>query len=89
MSDLKSAKLIYLKGWLFLVILIVSAGLLFYQTQLWTTFFLILLVIWASARFYYFMFYVIEKYVDSSYKFAGIISFVQYLVRDRKERGEQ
>jgi hypothetical protein len=35
------------------------------------------------------MFYVIEKYVDSSYKFAGIISFVQYLVRDRKERGEQ
>jgi hypothetical protein len=30
---------------------------------------------------YYFMFYVIEKYVDPKYKFAGIYSFLKYIVR--------
>ena len=86
MSDLKYSKLIYLKGWLFLLILVVSAGLLVLQSQSWTTVALVLLVIWSAARFYYFMFYVIEKYVDSSYKFDGIISFLRYLLRERKEK---
>jgi hypothetical protein len=29
------------------------------------------------------MFYVIERYVDSSYRFAGITSFVRYLLRKK------
>lgn len=84
MSDLKSPILIYLKGLLFLFILVASAGMLLFQSLNWVTVALILLVIWSAARLYYFMFYVIEKYVDPSYKFAGIISFVQYLLRPRK-----
>ena len=46
--------------------------------------FLLMVAIWAFARLYYFMFYVIEHYVDPSYKFAGIWSFLQYLARRRK-----
>ena len=84
MTDLKSPVWIYLKGWLFLVILVTSAGLLYSDNPSWKTVALLLLITWAAARFYYFMFYVIEKYVDPSYKFAGIIAFVQYLVRRRK-----
>ena len=88
MSDLKSPKLIYLKGWLFLLILLVSIALLLLQSSSWSNVFLILLLIWSSARFYYFIFYVIENYVDSTYKFDGIISFIRYLIRERKNKDE-
>jgi hypothetical protein len=44
---------------------------------------LLALAIWGFCRFYYFAFYVIEKYVDPSYKFAGLISFVRYFFRRR------
>ncbi len=85
LSDLKSPSWIFLKGWLFLVILVMSTSLLLFKAQDWTTVGLLLLVIWSAARFYYFMFYVIERYVDPSYKFAGIMSFVRYLLRERKQ----
>ncbi len=85
MSDLKSPSWIYLKGWLFLVILVLSTSLLLFKTRDWITVGLLLLIIWSAARFYYFMFYVIEKYVGPSYRFAGIMSFVRYLLRERKQ----
>ena len=56
------------------------------KTKSWIIGFLLLLVIWSSARFYYFMFYVIEKYVNSNYKFGGILHFLKYLI---SERGNQ
>ena len=44
------------------------------------------LAIWAFARAYYFAFYVIEHYIDESYKFAGLSSFVRYLWEKRREK---
>jgi len=61
MADLKSKRLIYLKGFLFLVILVFALGLIMFETRSWQIAVLLLLVVWASARLYYFMFYVIEK----------------------------
>ena len=84
MADLKSPKLIYLKGGLFLLIAIVSGCLLLLESPSWTTAMLLLLIIWSSARFYYFMFHVNEKYVDPTFKFSGIFSFLHYVIRNRK-----
>jgi len=84
-GDLKSSKLIYLKGGLFLLILVIATTAIVLETQSWKLALLLALVIWSSARLYYFMFYVIERYVDPSYKFAGIFSFVQYLLRRKKD----
>jgi hypothetical protein len=84
MADLKSTKLIYLKGLLFLAMLVVSAAMLLAECPAWKTAFLIAILIWSSARLYYFMFYVIEKYVDPGFKFAGVFSFLQYLLRNRR-----
>lgn len=82
-GDLQSAKLIYLKGFLFLVTgLLAVAGLLL-DTPTLRTAFLLLIAVWSFCRLYYFMFYVIEKYVDPGYKFAGIHSFLLYLLRKR------
>jgi hypothetical protein len=84
MRDLKDARLMYLKGLLFLVMLVVSAALLLSECCAWKTAFLLAILIWSSARLYYFMFYVIEKYVDPGYKFAGVFSFLRYLLRRRR-----
>lgn len=72
-------KLIYLKGFLFLLILSVSAGLILLESPTLKTMLLLALVIWASARLYYFMFYVIEHYVDKDFKFSSIYAFLRYL----------
>ncbi len=83
-DDLKSARLIYLKGFLFLVIgLLCVAGLLIQNPTLQNAL-LIGLAIWSFCRFYYFQFYVIEKYVDGNFRFAGVWSFLIYLWRKRK-----
>ena len=83
MSDLKDPRLIYLKGFLFFLGSVLAAGTLLLEHASWRTAFLLALAIWCSARFYYFMFYVIEHYVDSKYRFAGLWSFVVYLFRQR------
>ncbi len=85
MADLKSSKLIYLKGFLLLAILASSASFIIFESPSWYIAILVGVTIWASARFYYFMFYVIEKYVDSNYKFAGILSFLKYILTDSEK----
>jgi hypothetical protein len=42
------------------------------------------IAIWSFGRFYYFAFYVIEHYVDPGYRYAGIGSFLRYMMRHRK-----
>ncbi|MGI4789022.1 MAG: hypothetical protein ACRYFS_09250 [Janthinobacterium lividum] len=80
-GDLKSAKLIYLKGFLFLVTGLLSLTGLLLDSPTLRTAFLLLITIWSFCRLYYFMFYVIEKYVDPSYKIAGLYSFLIYLLK--------
>jgi len=81
MTDLKDPRLIYLKGLLFLVLGCLAAGLIVAERPTLKVAALLVLTVWAFCRAYYFAFYVIEHYVDSSYKFAGLSSFVIYLLR--------
>lgn len=81
MGDLKNPRLIYLKGFLFLLGSIMASGTLLLENLSLRNAILLGIAIWCSARFYYFMFYVIEHYVDGQYRFAGLWSFVVYLVR--------
>ena len=78
MSDLQNPRLIWFKGILFLVIGVTSAAILLLQTPTLKTAGLLVLVIWGFSRFYYFAFYVIEKYVDRKYRFSGLIDFARY-----------
>lgn len=84
MGDLKNARLIYLKGALFLVIGVLGVSGLLLENFSIRNALLLALTIWAFCRFYYFLFYVIENYVDESYKFAGISSFLMYLWKKRR-----
>lgn len=79
--DLKSPYLIYFKGILFLFMGLTCLVMLILLDPEPLPIFLLLVCIWSFCRAYYFAFYVIEKYVDSSYKFSGLWSFVLYLAK--------
>ena len=85
MKDLTSAFWIKLKGLLFLLMGIAAAVLVFLDNPKWQTAVLLAVAIWSFCRFYYFAFYVIEKYVDPGYKFSGLISFARYLLQRTKK----
>jgi hypothetical protein len=83
MTDLKIKSLIYLKAALFLVIGITSSILLLAPNFTPQNLLLLSLAIWSFCRAYYFAFYVIEHYVDPNFHFAGLISFLRYLLRPK------
>jgi hypothetical protein len=78
MKDLSDRKRIYLKGFLFLLIGVVSAALVLLETPTLRVAALLALMTWGFCRAYYFAFYVIEKYVDARFRFSGLGSFVKY-----------
>jgi hypothetical protein len=84
MKDLSSPFWIKLKGVLFLLIGLVAAALLLLDNLKWQTAVLLSLAIWSFCRFYYFAFYVIEKYVDSKYRFSGLFDFAKYFFQRRR-----
>ena len=83
MKDLTSSAWIKMKGLLFLLIGIAATVLIILDNPTWKTALLLALAIWGFCRFYYFAFYVIEKYVDAGYNFSGLISFARYWFRRR------
>ena len=84
MKDLTDPFWIKFKGILFLIVGVISAVLLVLDNLKWNTVALLAITIWCFCRFYYFAFYVIEKYVDPSYKFSGLWSFACYLFRRKR-----
>ena len=83
MSDIKDSRLLWAKFVLFLV-----AGLLAAATAL-VVFpsarlaLLMAIAVWSFCRAYYFAFYVIERYIDPSFRFAGLWSVLRYAIRNR------
>ena len=84
MADLKDVRLIYLKGFLFLLATVLAGVLIVLERPTVKVALLVAAAMWCTARFYYFMFYVIQHYVDDQYAFAGVWSFVRYLAKQRK-----
>ena len=79
MRDLIDPRLMYLKAWLFLLAGCGAAALLIMESPSLRTVALIGVIVWAFSRLYYFMFYVIEKYIDPRFRFAGVASAVKYI----------
>jgi hypothetical protein len=84
MRDLKNPRLLYLKGALFLCLGLLAASLLLLDHPSLLVLLQLALAIWGFCRAYYFAFYVIEHYVDGAYHFAGLGSFLAYLLRKRR-----
>ena len=74
---------IKMKALMFFIIGVASVILILISVPDWKIGLLLALAIWSFCRLYYFAFYVIEKYVDPSYKFSGLFSFIKYLLKRR------
>jgi hypothetical protein len=85
-QNLTRPSLLYLKAALFVVVGTGAAGLLIAQQPTMTTALLLVITVWAFCRAYYFAFYVVGRYVDPSYRFSGLLSFVRYVVHRRRGR---
>lgn len=81
LGDLKSERLIVAKGLLFLVLGLLAGGLLLAEHWEWRVAMLLSVCVWAFCRFYYFAFYVIERWVDPAYRFTGLVAFARWLAR--------
>ncbi len=84
MTDITNARLLYLKALLFLLGGVLASAIILLDHPDWKLAALLALTVWCFARAYYFAFYVIEHYVDDGYKFAGLGSFLRYLLDQRR-----
>ena len=80
MSDLKNPKVIIAKGLLFVLLGCLAGMVLLLRAPGVVNTLLLCLTIWAFCRFYYFAFYVIQNYVDSQFRFSGLLAFFKYLI---------
>lgn len=83
MADIRSPRLLYIKGLLFILLGVLSAGFLVWESASWRTALLLGICIWSSCRAYYFAFYVVEHYVDGEFRYRGLVHFLRYALRRR------
>ena len=87
MQSITNTKLLYAKAFLLLATGFLAALLLFLEMPSGKVAFLLAIAVWCFSRAYYFAFYVVEHYVDSSYRFSGLWSFACYIWRKRQGSG--
>lgn len=78
--DLKTSWLIHAKGMLFARLGLMAAALLFIQLPTLKTAALLGVTVWAFCRFYYYLFYVIDRYPGREKRFAGVFDALRFLL---------
>ena len=89
MTDITSPKLLWVKGILFLVLGLIASAILILESPRLKVAALLGIAVWAFCRAYYFAFYVIEHYVDPSFRFAGLSSVLRYVLDKRGTKNDQ
>jgi hypothetical protein len=84
MRDLSNTNWIMAKGFLFLLLGFLSGAILWLEHPTTKVAALLMIAIWSFSRFYHFAFYVVERYVDSSYRFSGLLSLASHAFRAKR-----
>ncbi len=82
--DITNPKVLKLKGILFLLLGVLSGGMLLAMAPDWKVLVLLVICIWAFARFYYFAFYVLHHYADPNFRYSGLLDLIRYLMRAKR-----
>ena len=83
--DLTSPASLYTKAILFLILGTLAATFLLLDRFSIRNLCLLLLTIWSFCRAYYFVFYVIQHYLDPDFRYAGLWHFF----RTQRRKGRQ
>jgi hypothetical protein len=86
MKDLTRPAWIKAKGLLFLFLGLLSAVLVFLERPTLRVAGFLVVAVWSFCRFYYFAFYVLERYVDPAYRFSGLFALARHLLRNPRRK---
>jgi hypothetical protein len=86
MTEIRSPRLLYIKGVLFLCLGVIAAMILILEHPTSRFAALLTIAIWAFARSYYFAFYVVEHYIDRDFKYDGLLSFVRHTIHRARSK---
>ena len=89
MTDLKSKKWIVAKGVMFFGIASLTVALILLEMPSLRVAAYLILLVWASCRFYYFLFYVLEHYLDPTMRYAGLWDLMLGMKRRRQSVDKQ
>ena len=78
--DITSPRLLKTKALLFLLLGLLAGAVILARDPHWQTLLAFAVAVWAFARCYYFAFYVLEHYADPSFRYAGLLDLVGYLL---------
>jgi len=84
MRELPDPFWIKVKAILFLLLGVMAAVLLVIERPSLRVVLLLTITVWSFCRLYYFAFYVIEKYLDPSYRFSGLVSCLRHLSAENR-----
>jgi hypothetical protein len=84
MGDLTSRGWIIAKGIMFAVIVALAGVGAVLHDDPWMRFGFLFACIWAACRFYYFLFYVLERYVGGEGRYSGLIDLCLRLIRQQR-----
>lgn len=88
MRDITSRPLLYAKAILFVLLAAIAAALLLARDPNGRDALLLAICIWAACRAYFFVFYVIEHYVDPRFRYRGVWSVLVAAVRRRSSAAD-
>lgn len=80
LADLKHPRWILCKGILFLLLSAISVTWIVLLTSSFHIAALLVIAIWSSCRFYYFAFYVMERYVDGQFRYRGLLDLTRHVL---------
>jgi len=85
-GDITTAWLIHAKGVLFVLLGTLAAALLVAEMPTLKTVALLAVTVWAFCRFYYYLFYVLDRYLGRDKPFAGVVDALCFLLRKPGKR---
>ncbi len=80
-GDIRSHFWMYFKAFLMLVAGVMASILILIDHPAIRTAVLLAVAIWGFCRAYYFAFYVVERYVDPTFRFSGLMAFLWYVAK--------
>jgi hypothetical protein len=84
LGDVKDPRLMWLKAGLLLVAGVLAGAIVVYEAASWRVAIALGLCVWAFCRLYYFLFYVLERYVDPESRFAGLAHMIGAIWKRRR-----
>ena len=88
LGDIQNPRWLYVKALLMLGVGVLASIILILESPTLRSAVLLAVAVWGFCRAYYFAFYVIERYADPTYKFAGLWSFARYAWSRRRSGGK-